>query len=70
MGSDEPLDDEGWSARCVARLVELDPLLDPDLARPIADDMCSRPRWRKMAPEDAADAVFHFGTDKPGKPDL
>jgi|GEM_PF-3100331 len=70
MGVDEPLDDESWSARCVARMVELDPLLDPELARPIAEDMCSRPRWRTMKPADAADVVFHFGSGKTAKPAL
>jgi len=65
MGVKEPLDDAGWCVRCVARMVELDPLLDPELARPIADDMGTRPRWRTMPPEDAAQALFDFGKDKP-----
>ncbi len=46
-------------------MVELDPLLDPALARPIADDMCARARWRSMAPEAAAQAVFEFGSKPP-----
>ena len=54
----EPLDDSTWVARCIARLVELDPALDPELARPVVEDMCSRPRWRDMGPEAAAQAVF------------
>lgn len=61
MAVDESLDDDVWSARCVARMVELDPLLDPELARPIADDMCTRARWRGMQPEAAAQALFEFG---------
>jgi len=56
----EPLDDAAWIARCLARMIELDPALDPALARPIAEDMCTRARWRRMAPEDAAQAVFDF----------
>ncbi len=58
---DEPLDDAVWTACCVARMIELDPLLDPALAQPIAEDMCSRQRWRRMSPADAAQAVFDFG---------
>ena len=62
---DEPLDDGDWIARCVARMVELDPSLDPTLAQPVAEDMGSRQRWRSMAPEDAAQAIFDFGNSKP-----
>lgn len=54
------IDDGIWVARCVARLIELDPALDPELARPIAEDMAMRTRWREMAPETAATAVFDF----------
>lgn len=61
----ECLDDDVWIARCVARMVELDPQLDPELARPVADDMSLRQRWRSMAPEAAAQAVFDIGS-KPG----
>ncbi len=64
MSMDEPLDDHGWIARCVARLVELDPQLDPELARPIAQEMVPRTRWRSMNPEDAAHAVFDFGSQR------
>lgn len=61
---DEPLDDAVWIARCLARMIELDPLLEPALAQPIAEDMSTRQRWRSMAPEDAAKAVFDFGAGK------
>ena len=61
----QPLDDDVWIARCVAHLIELDPHLDPELARPVAADMSSRQRWRSMAPEVAAQTVFDFGS-KPG----
>jgi hypothetical protein len=54
----EPLDDSTWVARCIARMVELDPALDPELARPVVEDMCFRQRWREMGPETAAQAVF------------
>lgn len=64
---DECLNDGVWITRCVARLIEFDPQLDPELARPVAEDMGSRQRWRSMAPEDAARTVFHFGS-KPEAP--
>lgn len=65
MVADEPLNDGIWIARCVARLVELDPKLDPELAWPVAEDMSKRSRWRAMTPDDAARAVFEIG-EKPG----
>ncbi|HEY9239916.1 MAG TPA: hypothetical protein VIP10_13825 [Burkholderiaceae bacterium] len=52
------MDDSTWVARCVARLIELDPALDPELARPVVEDMCGRLRWRGMVPEVAAQVVF------------
>ena len=61
----EPVvDDPMWIARCVARLVELDAKLEPEFARPIAEDMCGRPRWRGMTPEAAAQTVFDFDATK------
>ena len=50
----DSLNDSTWVARCIARLVELDPALHPELARPVVEDMCTRPRWRTMQPEHAA----------------
>ena len=61
----ERLGDDVWIARCVARLIRLDPHLDPELAWPVAEDMSARQRWRSMAPEDAAQTVFEFGSKKP-----
>lgn len=60
MLMNEPFDEGSWIACCVARMVELDPMLDPELARPVAEEMSARTRWRVMAPEDAAQAVFDF----------
>lgn len=57
----EAPDKAGWVQRCVDHLVALDPSLDPELARPIADDMFNRARWRDMGPEAAAQAVFDMG---------
>jgi hypothetical protein len=61
MAAEKSLEDGAWIARCIARLLVLDPLLDPDLARPVAEDMSGRARWRAMPPEDAAQTVFDFG---------
>lgn len=58
----DALNDEIWVARCIARLVELDPVLDSALARPVVEDMCNRPRWRAMPPEQAAQVVFDLDT--------
>jgi hypothetical protein len=58
----DAIDDGAWVRRCVARMSSLDPLLDPELARPIAEDMCGRPRWRDMGPELAAQTVFEIGS--------
>lgn len=61
---EEFLNDGVWIARCVARMVEFDPVLDPALAQPVAEDMNSRPRWRNMSPEEAARAVFAFSSSE------
>ncbi len=60
----ELLNDERWLARCLGRLIELDPQLDPALALPIAEDLCGRSRWRAMSPETAAQIVFDGGAPK------
>lgn len=59
--STDCLSDEGWTLRCIERLVALDPELKPALAQPIAADLCSRPRWRAMLPEHAAQTLFDYG---------
>jgi hypothetical protein len=66
MNLEEHLEDGIWVARCVAHMISLDALLDPELARPIAEDMGTRARWRRMAPEAAAQAVFDFGKPAAG----
>ena len=54
--------DAVWIERCVACMVELDPKLEPVLAEPIAADLNARERWRSMAPEAAAQALFEVGS--------
>ena len=57
----ESLSDEIWTLRFVEQLVVLDPKLEPALAEPIAVDLCTRPRWRAMSPEGAAQTIFDYG---------
>lgn len=57
---DESPNDSVWITRCLAQLVELDPKLDPELARPIAQDLAGSERWRSLRPEDAARSLFDF----------
>ena len=47
-----------WAARCLARLMSLDPELARDEAVAIADDMSARRHWRHMLPETAAEVLF------------
>jgi hypothetical protein len=60
----DAIDKDAWVQRCVAHLLVLDPPLDAELARPIAEDMFDRPRWRDMGPEGAAQAVFDIGNQR------
>lgn len=64
MSVNEPLDDRAWIRRCLAFLIELDPQLEPALARPIAQDMATSARWRVMPPEVAARTVFEFANTR------
>ncbi len=56
-GSPVP-DTAEWAARCLARLVSLDPELERNEAEVIADDMSTRRHWRHMLPETAAEVLF------------
>jgi hypothetical protein len=47
-----------WTARCLARLMSLDPELAREEAVLIAEDMSTRRHWRHMLPETAADVLF------------
>jgi len=47
-----------WAARCLERLMSLDPELSREEAVLIADDMSTRRHWRHMLPETAADVLF------------
>lgn len=56
-GSPVP-DTADWAARCLARLMSLDPELAREEAVVIADDMSTRRHWRHMLPETAAEILF------------
>ena len=46
-----------WIARCVARVVELDPEADPSSVTATVLDMSTRGRWRLMKPEIVAEQL-------------
>lgn len=47
-----------WVDRCLAKMLELDPLAMPDLLLPIVEDMARSLRWSALEPEDAAEIGF------------
>ena len=51
-------DTDEWIARCVARVLELDPIIRADEARRSVVDLAQLERWRLMKPEAAADQLY------------
>ncbi|MEO7055946.1 MAG: hypothetical protein ABI281_06685 [Caldimonas sp.] len=51
-------DNDEWIARCVARVLELDPIIKADEARRSVADLSALERWRLMKPEAAADQLY------------
>ena len=51
-------DNGEWTARCVARVLELDPIIKADEARRSVTDLSALERWRLMKPEAAADQLY------------
>ncbi len=51
-------DTDEWIARCVARVLELDPIIKADEARRSVADLAALERWRLMKPEAAADQLY------------
>lgn len=47
-----------WAARCLARMLQLDPAADPALLMPIVEDMSQARRWADKTPEEAAEWCF------------
>ena len=51
-------DNDEWIARCVARVLELDPIIKADEARRSVADLAALERWRLMKPERAAEQLY------------
>ena len=51
-------DDDEWIARCIARVLQLDPIIKADEARRSVTDLSALERWRLMKPEAAADQLY------------
>jgi hypothetical protein len=51
-------DTDEWVARCVARVLELDPIIKAGEARRSVTDLAGLERWRLMRPEAAADQLY------------
>jgi hypothetical protein len=51
-------DTDEWIARCVARVLQLDPIIKADEARRSVDDLAALDRWRLMKPEAAAEQLY------------
>jgi hypothetical protein len=51
-------DNDEWVARCVARVLELDPIIKADEARRSVAELAGLERWRLMKPEAAAEQLY------------
>ncbi len=51
-------DTDEWIARCVARVLELDPIIKRDEAHRSVSELALLERWRLMKPEAAADQLY------------
>lgn len=47
-----------WIARCVARVLQLDPIIKAEEARRSVTDLAELERWRLMKPEAAAEQLY------------
>ncbi|MEO8835125.1 MAG: hypothetical protein ABI364_00135, partial [Caldimonas sp.] len=47
-----------WIARCVKRVLELDPIIKADEAQRSVADLAALERWRLMKPEAAAEQLY------------
>jgi hypothetical protein len=59
-------DSDEWIARCVARVLELDPIIKADDARRSVTDLAALERWRLMKPEAAAEQLYTPIKVRPG----
>ena len=51
-------DTDEWIARCVARVLELDPIIKAEEAWRSVSDLAALERWRLMKPEAAAEQLY------------
>jgi hypothetical protein len=51
-------DNDEWIARCVARVLALDPIIKAEEARRSVGELAELERWRLMKPEAAADQLY------------
>ena len=51
-------DTDEWIARCVARVLELDPIIKREEAHRSVSELAELERWRLMKPEAAADQLY------------
>ncbi len=57
-GGDYVRDNDEWIARCLRRVLELDPIIRADEARRSVSELAGLERWRLMKPEAAADQLY------------
>ena len=51
-------DNDEWIARCVTRVLALDPIIKAEEARRSVGELAELERWRLMKPEAAADQLY------------
>jgi hypothetical protein len=51
-------DNDEWIARCVGRVLELDPIIKAEEARRSVSELAGLERWRLMKPEAAAEQLY------------
>ncbi len=51
-------DNDEWIARCVARVLALDPIIKADEAHRSVSELAALERWRLMKPEAAAEQLY------------
>jgi hypothetical protein len=51
-------DSDEWISRCVARVLQLDPIIKGDEAQRSVADLARLDRWRLMKPEAAAEQLY------------
>jgi hypothetical protein len=57
-GGEYVRDNDEWIARCLHRVLELDPIIRADEARRSVGELAGLERWRLMKPEAAAEQLY------------